>query len=45
MYNTNSDVRFKTKMLKSGLCDYSDAYILVEVTITITGAVADDAAR
>ena len=45
VYNTNIDVRFKTKMLKSGLCDYSDAYILVEVTIKITGAGADDAAR
>ena len=27
MYNTNSDIRFKTTMLKSSLCDYSDAYI------------------
>ena len=30
-------------MLKSGLCDYSDAYILVNVKITMTGA-GDDAA-
>ena len=29
MKNSNSDIRFKTAMLKSSLCDYSDAYILV----------------
>ena len=32
-------------MLKSSLCDYSDAYILVKGTITITGAGDDAAAR
>ena len=32
-------------MLKSSLCDYSDAYILVKGTITITGARDDAAAR
>ena len=32
-------------MLKSSLCDYSDAYILVKGTITITEAGADAAAR
>ena len=32
-------------MLKSSLCDYSDAYIPVKGTITITGAGADTAAR
>ena len=32
-------------MLKSSLCDYSDAYILVKGTITITGAGANAAAR
>ena len=32
-------------MLKSSLCDYSDGYILVKGTITITGAGADAAAR
>ena len=45
VYNTNSDIRFKTTMLKSSLCDYSDAYILVKGTITITGAGGDAAAR
>ena len=32
-------------MLRTGLCDYSDAYILVTGTIKITGAGNDDAAR
>ena len=32
-------------MLKSSLCTYSDAYILVSGTITITGAGADDAVK
>ena len=32
-------------MLKSSLCDYSDAYILVKRKITITGAGDDAAAR
>ena len=45
MYNTNSDIRFKTTMLKSSICDYSDAYILFKRTIGITGAGDDDAAR
>ena len=44
-YNINSDIRFKTTMLKSSLCDYSDAYILVKGRITITGAGDDAAAR
>ena len=30
-------IRFKTKMLRSNLCDYADSYILVKGTITITG--------
>ena len=41
--NVNSQIKFKTTMLKSSLCDYSDAYILVKGKITITGA-GDDAA-
>ena len=45
VYNTNSDIRFKTIMLKSGLCDYSDAYILIKGTLTITGVGDDAAAR
>ena len=40
-----SDIKFKTTMLRSNLCDYADAYILVKGTITITGAGNDDAAK
>ena len=35
-YNENKSIRFKTPMLRSDLCDYSDAYILVKGTITVT---------
>ena len=45
MYNTSSQIRFKTSMLRSSLCDYSGAYKLVSGTITITGAGADDVAE
>ena len=45
MYNPNSQIKFKTSMLKSSLCDYSDAYILVNEAITITGTGADDNAE
>ena len=43
VHNVNKDIRFKTALLNSSLCDYSDAYILVKETITITGA--DDAVK
>ena len=36
-YNENKSIRFKTPILRSDLCDYSDAYILVKGTITVTG--------
>ena len=36
MYNKNKSIRFKTPMLKSNLCYYSDVYILVKGTITVT---------
>ena len=39
------DIRCNTTMLKSSLCDYSDAYILVKGIITITRAGDDAAAR
>ena len=45
VHNTNSDIRFKTTMLKPSLRNYSDAYILVKGTITTTGARADAVAR
>ena len=36
-YNENKSIRFKTLMLGSDLCDYADAYILVNGTITVAG--------
>ena len=33
--NTNKQMRFKTSMLQSDLCDYRDAYIVVKGTITV----------
>ena len=42
---TSNDIRFKTTMLRSSLCDYADAYILVKGTTTITGEGADDDAK
>ena len=36
-YNENKLIRFKTPMLRSDLCDYADAYILVNGTITVAG--------
>ena len=44
-YTTGSDIKFKTTMLRSSLCDYTDAYILVKEPIIITGAGDDAAAR
>ena len=43
--NKNSRIKSKTSMLKWSLCDYTDAYILVSGTITITGAGPDDNAK
>ena len=42
---TSNDIKFKTTMLRSNLCDYADAYILVKETIIIKGAGDDDAAK
>ena len=44
-YNINSQIKFKTSMLKSILCDYSDEYILVSGTITLARAGAQDVAK
>ena len=35
MYNENKSIRFKIPILRSDLCDYSDAYILVNGIITV----------
>ena len=44
-YNVNSQIKFKTTMLKSSLCDYIDAYILVKGKIAITATGDNAAAR
>ena len=35
-YDINKKIRIKTSVLRSDLCDYSDAYIVVKGTITVT---------
>ena len=40
-YNPRKQIRFKTSMLRSDLCDFSDAYIVVKGTITIVGGSND----
>ena len=35
-YNVNKEIRIKTSMLRSDLCDFSDAYIVVKGDITVT---------
>ena len=35
-YEPSGERRFKTSMLRSYLCDFSDAYIVVKGTITLT---------
>ena len=35
-YDINKEIRIKTSMLRSDLCNFSDAYIVVKGTITVT---------
>ena len=44
-YTENKSIRFKTPMLRSNLYDYSDAYILVKGTITVTTPGANNGAN
>ena len=45
-YSLNKQIKFKTSMLRSNLCDYSDAYILANRNITVNNtADAGDAAN
>ena len=41
----SSSIKFKTSVIRSDLCNYSDECILVRGTITITGAGNDDNAK
>ena len=34
-YDVNKEIRIKTSILRSDLCDFSDSYIVVKGTITI----------
>ena len=43
-YSHDEQIRFKTAMLRSSLCDYSDAYILVKGNISVNNAAAEGAA-
>ena len=43
-YKKNSQRKFKTIRLKSSLCDYSDAYILVKGRITVNNTAVDGTA-
>ena len=38
-YSPNKQIRFKTPMLRSRLCDYSDAYILVKGNMSVNNTV------
>ena len=35
-YSVNKEIRIKTPMLRSDLCDFSDAYVVVEGDIIVT---------
>ena len=35
-YDVNKEIRIKTSMLRSDLCDFSDAYIVAKGNITVT---------
>ena len=37
-YDTGKEIRFKTSMLRSDLCDYSEAYVWVNGTVTAIDA-------
>ena len=43
-YSPNKQIKFKTAMLRSSLCDYSDTYILVKGNITVNNTAAEGAA-
>ena len=39
-YSHNKEIKFKTSMLRSSLCDYGDAYMLVKGNITFNNTAA-----
>ena len=44
MHLSSKQIRFKTAMLRSSLCDYSDAYLLVKGNISVTNTATQGAA-
>ena len=44
-YSVNKNMRFKTSMLRSHLCDYNDLYIVVKGTIDHLAADANEKAQ
>ena len=43
-YSPNEQIRFKTAMLRSSLCNYINAYILAKGNITVNNTAAEGAA-
>ena len=43
MYDYNSEIKFKTSIIRSNLCDYSYAYLHVKATITVPNTAAQGA--
>ena len=41
-YKASNQIKIKNSMIRSNLCDYSDACILVSRTITLDGEGVDD---
>ena len=41
-YDPNNDIKFKTSMISSSLCDYSDAYMHLKKTITVPNTETPD---
>ena len=41
-YSVKKNLRFKTSMLRSDLCDYSDAYIVVKRIINVRDTIANN---
>ena len=41
-YKPSKQMRFKTSMLRSNLCDFSDTYIVVKGTITLKKQTEED---
>ena len=44
VYSTGSEIKFKTSMSRSNLCDYGDVYIHIKTTIAFPNTAAAGAA-